>query len=77
MELPPFVTFLDGNNMTDFWQTVKLFLFYIAPVFMIWVAVELVGWIIRTVRNTVDDEDTGRRHRYHDDDDDDYYYYRD
>lgn len=76
MDLPSYTTFLDGSNMTDFWNAVKFFLFYIAPVFMIWVAVELVGWIIRTVRHTVDDGE-GRRHRHHDDDEDDYYYYRD
>lgn len=69
----PYQTILDGDNMGQFWEYLKFFMFFIAPVVMIWVAIQLVGWVVRMIRGTVTEEDT-RRRRY-DDDDDDYYYY--
>jgi len=70
----PYQTILDGANMGQFWEYVKYFLFFIAPVVMIWVAIEIVGRVVGVVRNTVEDDDRPRRIRY-DDDDDDYYFY--
>lgn len=67
----PFQTMLDGPNMAQFWEFVKYFLFFVAPIVMIWVAVELVGRFVGVVRNTVEDEEYPRRRRY--DDEDDYY----
>lgn len=68
----PYQTMLDGAFMGEFWGYVKYFLFFIAPVVMIWVAVQLVGRFVGVVRNSVeDDEEYVRRRRY--DDDEDYY----
>lgn len=70
----PYQTILDGANMAQFWGYVKYFLFFVAPVVMIWVAVVLVGRVAGVVRHTVEDEKNPRRRRYDDEDDDDYYY---
>lgn len=67
----PYTTFLNGANTAEFWDMVKWVLFYIAPIFMIWLAIEMVGRLILTAKDTVDDdEDHYRKRRY---DDDDYY----
>lgn len=65
-------TILDGANMAQFWEYVKYFLFFIAPLVMIWVAVEVVGRFVGVVKDTVEDEENPRRRRY--DDEDDHYY---
>lgn len=70
--VPPYQTFLDGENMGIFWEYVKWILFLVAPIVMIWVAIELVGRFTKVVKGTVHDEEIRRRRTY--DDDDDYYY---
>lgn len=72
MGLPPFVTILDGGNMNLFWGYVKWFLFLVAPLVMIWVAVELVGRFTRVVKTSVEDEDEDYRRRSRYDDYDEY-----
>lgn len=70
MDLPPFVTILDGKAMDQFWGYIKWFLFLVAPVVMIWVAIELVGWLAGVIRGTVEDDDKPRRRH---EEDDEYY----
>lgn len=59
-------TFLDGQNMAQFWEFVKWFLFLVAPMVMIWVAIEVIGWLIKIIREATDDKEKN---------DDDIYYY--
>ncbi|AMR88124.1 MULTISPECIES: hypothetical protein [Bacillus cereus group] len=42
MNLPDYQSFLSGQRLTDFWQIVKWLLFFIAPVVMIFFAVEVL-----------------------------------
>ena len=72
MDLPPFVTFLDGAMMGLFWGYVKWFLFLVAPLVMIWVAIEIAARFSGVVKGAVEDDDDYRRRRH--DEDDDYYY---
>lgn len=48
----PYQTILDGESMGQFWEYVKFFLFYIAPMLMIWVAVEMVRLVTRVIKGT-------------------------
>lgn len=68
--MPPYQTILDGQNMDIFWGYVKWILFLVAPLVMIWVAVEIVGRVSVMIKKTVQHED---RERYVPDDDDNYY----
>lgn len=73
----PYQTILDGANMATFWEFVKYFLFFIAPIIMIWVAIELAGRIGGVIKGAVHEgEDYDRRRRRYDGEDDDYYDYR-
>lgn len=66
----PYQTMLDGEFMGQFWEYVKYFLFFVAPLVMIWVAIQLVGRLVGVVRNSVEDDDEySRRRRYNDDED--------
>lgn len=72
MDLPPFVTILDGGNMNLFWGYVKWFLFLAAPLVMIWVAVELVGRLVGVVKTSVEDDEYEEYRRRSQDDYDEY-----
>lgn len=66
----PYQTMLDGEFMGQFWEYVKYFLFFVAPLVLIWVAIQLVGRLVGVVRNSVEDDDEySRRRRYNDDED--------
>lgn len=67
----PYQTILDGAALGTFWEFVKYFLFFIAPLVMIWVAIELVGRLLKIIKGTtenVDDDDYYDRRRRYDDD---------
>lgn len=59
MNLPDYQSFLSGQRLTDFWQIVKWLLFFIAPVVMIFFAVEvlkafyqmIIGFTRKTPKN--------------------------
>lgn len=75
LHLPPFVSFLDPAMMGLFWGYVKWFLFILAPIIMIWFAVEVVGRFVGIVKGTVEEageENEYRRRRKWDDEDDFY-----
>lgn len=66
----PYQTFLDGQNMTAFWDNVKWFLFLIAPIVMIWFAVDVIGWLIKAIREAFETSTEKKK-----EEDDDVYYY--
>lgn len=68
--MPEFQSFLDGQNMATFWGNVKWILFLVAPIVMIWFAVDVVGWLIKAIRGAMGATENKRT-----DDDDDIYYY--
>lgn len=71
--MPEYQTFLNGENMATFWNNVKWFLFFAAPVAMIFFAVDIIHLLIQAIRSFFYASDGKSR-----DDDDDYdvYYYR-
>ena len=73
MDLPAYQTFLNSSNMNDFWMILKWLLFFVAPLVMIYVAFELVGWIASLVKKSVTDEDDENRRRRRYEEEDDYY----
>lgn len=66
--MPSYQSFLSGDNLTTFWEFVKWFLFFVAPIILIFFATDVIGHVVRVIRGTVSDDD--RR-----DEDDDIYYY--
>lgn len=69
MEIPQYVSFLSGDNLVSFWQMVKWFLFAIGSVIMIFVAVDVLTYLIQKIVAAFNNND--------DDDDDDFdIYYR-
>lgn len=69
MEIPEYVSFLSGDNLVDFWSLVKWFLFALGSVVMIFLAVDILTFLIIKVREGLTNDK--------DDDDDDYdIYYR-
>ncbi|MDA2480661.1 MULTISPECIES: hypothetical protein [Bacillus cereus group] len=46
MKLPEYETFLGGDTLADFWNTVKYFLFYGASLNMVYIAFLAVGTLI-------------------------------
>lgn len=71
LNLPAYQTFFDTVSMNDFWSTVKYFLFFFAPVMMIYVAFKILERIAPIIKNAIYPNE---ERRYYDDDDDDYYY---
>lgn len=73
----PYQTIFDGPRMAEFWEYIKYFLFFAAPVVMIWVAIQLVKMVVTIVRNFMnkghenDDDYYGSRRRNKNDDYDD------
>lgn len=66
--MPEFQTFLNPQRMAEFWYFVKWFLFYVAPLVMIFFATETIGHLIQVIRKALG---IGKN-----DDDDDYDVYR-
>lgn len=56
---------MTASNLTMFWGFVKWFLIIVAPLLFIWIALQLVDWIIHIVRGTynVDDDQDDRIRR--------------
>ncbi len=67
MDLPQYTSFLNADNMGEFWKIMKWVLFYIAPTIMIWFAIYAVTEFISRVKGSVSGEDEDR----------DIYYYKD
>lgn len=70
--MPEFQTFLDGQNMGQFWDNVKWFLFLIAPIVMIFFATDALGWLIKSIRGAF--AESTEKEKKKEDDDDVYYY---
>ncbi|USK56372.1 hypothetical protein LIS82_07840 [Cytobacillus solani] len=68
--MPAFQSFLSGNNLVAFWDSVKWLLFFVAPVIMIFFGLDALKLLIRVIRGSVTEE--GNK----DNDDDDYDVYR-
>ena len=64
MEIPPYVSFLSGDNLVSFWEMVKWFLFAFGSVIMIFLAVEILTFLIEKIKEGLMGEKN--------DDDDDY-----
>lgn len=71
MRLPAYQSFFTIISVNDFWSTVKYFLFFFAPVMMIYVAFKILERIAPIIKNAIYPNE---ERRYHEDDDDDYYY---
>lgn len=65
--MPDYQTFLTGDNLSAFWDNVKWFLFFVAPIVLIFFATDVIGHVVKVIRGTVDENDEK--------DDDDIYYY--
>lgn len=66
--MPEFQTFFTGERLSDFWYFVKWFLFLVAPMIMILVAVGVVERMIGVIKSAIRNDK--------DKDDDDYDVYR-
>ncbi|MFV5897354.1 hypothetical protein [Bacillus cereus] len=75
MKLPEYETFLSGDTLADFWNTVKYFVFYGASLNMVYFACGAVALLIVGIVGAI----TKRREDEDEDDDDDgyeYYHYK-
>lgn len=56
---------MTGDNLAMFWGFVRWFLILVAPLLFIWIAVQLVGWIVTIVRGAygVDEDEDDRIRR--------------
>lgn len=56
---------MTADNLAMFWGFVRWFLILVAPLLFIWIAVQLVGWIVRIVRGAygVDEDEDDRIRR--------------
>jgi hypothetical protein len=70
MNLPEFQVFLTPDRQADLMQVVKWLLFFVAPVVLIMVALQVVPMVVDVIR------DTFSQAKKDDDDDDDYDVYR-
>jgi len=68
--LPEFETFLNSERLDQFWEMVRWVLFFVAPVVMIFFAVDLINWVVNAVKRAAG------INKKDDDDDDDYEIYR-
>ncbi|MEI5915483.1 hypothetical protein [Bacillus albus] len=61
MNLPDYQSFLSGQRLEDFWQIVKWLLFFVAPVVMIFFALDVLKefyqMIMRFVRGSNEEKD--------------------
>ncbi|EEL73250.1 MULTISPECIES: hypothetical protein [Bacillus cereus group] len=71
MDLPQYTSFLNADNMGEFWKVLKWLMFYVAPIVMIWFAFQTVGEFIYRLKNSTTEKDEDF------DEDNDVYYYKD
>lgn len=71
MNLPEYTSFLNADNMGEFWKILKWFMFYIAPIVMIWFAIQSVQEFICRLKSSTTEKDEDF------DEDNDVYYYKD
>ena len=71
MDLPNYTSFLNADNMSEFWKVLKWLMFYVAPIIMIQFALQSVGEFIYSLKNSVTEKDEDF------DEDNDVYYYKD
>lgn len=71
MNLPEYTSFLNADNMGEFWKVLKWLMFYIAPIIMIWFAFQSVQEFIYRLKNSTTEKDEDF------DEDNDVYYYKD
>jgi hypothetical protein len=71
MNLPEFQSFLTPSRQSDLFETLKWVLFFVAPLVMIWAALESIGHLIQLIRGMF-----GKAKGEKNDDDDDYDVYR-
>ncbi len=69
MDLPQYTSFLNADNMGEFWKILKWVLFYIAPIIMIWFAIHAVTELIARIKSSVSGEDEDREIYYYKDND--------
>lgn len=68
--MPEYQTFLDGERLKQFWDWTKFFIFYVSPVIMIGVALEVLGGVITMIKTSIfgeaekDDDDDYEVRRY-------------
>ncbi|WP_046199636.1 hypothetical protein [Bacillus sp. UMTAT18] len=67
MDLPQYTSFLNADNMGEFWKILKWVLFYIAPIIMIWFAIHSVTELISRIKGSVSGEDEDREIYYYKD----------
>lgn len=70
MWLPEYQSFLNADNMGEFWEIMKWILFYIAPIVMIMFTIKAVSYLIYMIRTSTTKEDK-------EEDDYEVYQYRD
>ncbi|MEB9152826.1 hypothetical protein P4H52_22800 [Bacillus cereus] len=71
MNLPEYTSFLNADNMGEFWKVLKWLMFYIAPIVMIWFAIQSVQEFIYRLKSSTTEKDEDF------DEDNDVYYYKD
>jgi hypothetical protein len=62
-------TFLTNARMDTLWENFHWILFFVAPVIMIWFALEILPYLVNTIRGAMKESDK-------EDDDDDYDVYK-
>ncbi|MBP3040573.1 hypothetical protein J9303_13865 [Bacillaceae bacterium Marseille-Q3522] len=71
--MPEYQSFLSGQNLIDFWNQVKWLLFFVAPIVLIFFAVDIIQILVRVIKGQILDESVKSKR---DDEDDDYDIYR-
>ncbi|HDR6318930.1 hypothetical protein [Bacillus thuringiensis] len=71
MDLPQYTSFLNADNMSEFWKVLKWLMFYVAPIVMIWFAIQSVQEFIYRLKSSTTEKDEDF------DEDNDVYYYKD
>ncbi|MGE6349418.1 hypothetical protein ACQKIY_31270 [Bacillus mycoides] len=71
MNLPEYTSFLNADNMGEFWKVLKWLMFYVAPIVMIWFAFQSVQEFIYRLKSSTTEKDEDF------DEDNDVYYYKD
>lgn len=61
--MPAPKTFMTPSNMAMFWGFVRWFLILVAPLLFIWIAINMVGWIVKIVRGAYSADDVEKDDR--------------
>ena len=67
MDLPQYTSFLNADNMGEFWKIMKWLMFYVAPIIMIGFAIHAVTEFISRVKGAVSGEDEEQEIYYYKD----------